>query len=358
MIRLHSRLTSAARLRLFGALTIVATLSCSPGEGEEASAGSATAARTLTLGAYTTPREVYGREILPAFAREWKTKTGEDLRFEESYLGSGAQARAIVGGFEADVVALSLEPDIEQIARAKLITHDWRAMPNRGIVSRSIVVIAVRAGNPKRIADWDDLRRAGVEVVTPNPRTSGGAMWNIAAMYGAALRGGTSAPAGDSAAAARLLGDVLKNVIIMDKGARESLITFEKGIGDAAITYENEVIVARQSGQKVDYVVPRATIIIENPVAVVDAYADAHGNRALADAFVRFLATPDAQKAYGRYGLRPVGPSTTADSANTLPVVQSPFSIADLGGWPAVMASLFGSDGVFERVMAVTVRRR
>src|ERR671926_1082596 len=177
-----------------GALVALGTAlvaACDRKVGEAATSAHPTA-RTLTLGAYTTPREVYGRRIIPAFAKHWNERTGQEVKFQESYLGSGAQARAIVGGFEADVAALSLEPDIEQITKAKLITHDWKAAANGGMVSRSVVVIAVRPGNPKNIHGWDDLRRPGINVLTPNPRTSGGAMWNIAAIYGAALRGGTS----------------------------------------------------------------------------------------------------------------------------------------------------------------------
>jgi sulfate transport system substrate-binding protein len=308
--------------------------------------------RTLTLGAYTTPREAYGKAIIPAFQRYWREKTGEEVRFEESYLGSGAQARAIVGGFEADVAALSLEADVETIAKAGLIQHDWRAGPNQGMVTRSIVVIAVRAGNPKGIQDWEDLGRPGLDVLTPNVRTSGGAMWNVCALYGAALRGGTSAPKGDSAAAETLLGRVLTNVRIMDKGARESIVNFEKGVGDAAITYENEVLVGRQSGQTYEYVVPRSTILIENPVAVIDANADQHGNRDLADAFVTFLASPQAQRAFTDYGLRPVEETVAAEVRDRFPAVQDLFSIRELGGWPEAIRTLFGPDGVYERVMA------
>ncbi|HYN78183.1 MAG TPA: sulfate ABC transporter substrate-binding protein [Lamprocystis sp. (in: g-proteobacteria)] len=312
----------------------------------------ATAVRTLTLGAYTTPREAYGKAIVPAFQRYWRDKTGEDVRFEESYLGSGAQARAIVGGFEADVAALSLEADVETIVQAGLITRDWKAGPHQGMVTRSIVVIAVPAGNPKGIHDWDDLRRPGLNVLTPNVRTSGGAMWNVGAIYGAALRGGTGAPKGDAAAAEALLGGVLHNVSIMDKGARESIVSFEKGLGDAAITYENEVLVGRKAGRDSDYVVPRATILIENPAAVVDIYADKHGNRDLADAFVAFLTTPAAQRAFTDFGLRPVDAGVAAETKAQFPAVADLFTIRDLGGWPTVTQTLFTPGGVYDRVMA------
>lgn len=308
--------------------------------------------RTLTLGAYTTPREAYGKAIIPAFQRYWKQKTGQEVRFQESYLGSGAQARAIVGGFEADVAALSLEADVDALAKAGLIQRDWRVGPTRGMVSRSVVVIAVRRGNPKAIRDWDDLRREGLEILTPNVRTSGGAKWNVCALYGAALRGGTAAKRGDTGSAAALLAAVLRNVTVMDKGARESMINFEKGVGDVAITYENEVLVGRKSGETYEYVVPKATILIENPAAVVDKYADKHGNRDVAEAFVAFLATPEAQRAFTEYGLRAVDAGVARETARRFPAVGDLFGIRDLGGWSQVEKTLFAADGVYERAMA------
>jgi sulfate transport system substrate-binding protein len=342
-------LSHTRRRAAFG--TLFALAACGGAAAEKAGSGPV----TLTLGAYTTPREAYG-EILPAFAQTWQDSTGQTVTFQESYLGSGAQARAIVGGFEADVAALSLEPDVETIARSGLITHDWKKQASGGMVSRSVVVIAVRPGNPKNITDWDDLTRPGLKVLTPNPKTSGGAMWNIAALYGASLRGGTKAPAGDSAAAQRLLQGILANVAIMDKGARESILTFETGTGDAAITYENEVLVARQAGKPMDYVVPKSTILIENPAAVVDAYADRHGTRAVADAFVRFLGTADAQRMFAKYGLRPADDALAAELAEAFPAVPGVFTISDIGGWPHVISVLFANGGVFERASVAAAK--
>jgi sulfate transport system substrate-binding protein len=310
---------------------------------------------TLTLGAYTTPREVYGREILPAFAQRWADSTGQTVEFAESYLGSGAQARAIVGGFEADVAALSLEPDVQSLVDAGLVRPEWNATPTGGMVSRSIVVIAVRPGNPKRIADWDDLTRPDVDVVTPNPKTSGGAMWNIAALYGATMRERGGSTAADSAAAEARLRTVLSRVRIMDKGAREAMLTFENGIGDAAITYENEVLVARKSGQAMDYVIPPSTLLIENPVAVVHEYAERHGTLAMAEAFTRFLITPEMQRRYAAYGLRPVDSLVAAETASEFPPVRDLFTIRDMGGWPAVIERLFAPGGAFDRASAAAV---
>jgi sulfate/thiosulfate transport system substrate-binding protein len=306
---------------------------------------------TLILGGYTTPREAYGKGVIPTFQKYWKEKTGQDVEFQESYQGSGAQSRAIIGGFEADIAALSLEGDIDKIAEAGLITHDWRSMPNRGMVSDSIVVIAVRAGNPKGIRDWADLAQPGLNVLTPDPKTSGGAQWNINAIYGAALRGFAGVAKEDRAAAQEFLKSVRKNVSILDKGARESITNFEKGVGDAAITYENEVLVARQSGQAYDYVVPRSTILIENPVALVDKYVDKHGSREVAEAFIGFLWTQDAQRAYAKYGLRPVVPTQVgADQLAQFPSVQDLWKIDYLGGWKKVTEEIYGPQGVYSKV--------
>jgi sulfate transport system substrate-binding protein len=306
---------------------------------------------TLILGAYTTPREAYGKAIIPAFQKYWKEKTGQEVEFQESYQGSGAQARAIVGGFEADIAALSLEGDVDKIAEAGLITHDWKTRPHRGMVSDSVVVIAVRAGNPKGIRDWPDLTKPGLNVLTPDPKTSGGAQWNINAIYGAALRGFVNGvPKDDPAAAREFLKGVFRNVSILDKGARESITNYEKGVGDAAITYENEVLVGRQTGQTYEYVIPRSTILIENPVALVDKYADKHGVRAAAEAFVQYLWEKEAQRAYAKYGLRPVDEQVAAEVKAQFPSVEDLWAIDFLGGWGKVSKDIYGPQGVYTRV--------
>jgi sulfate transport system substrate-binding protein len=312
----------------------------------------------LTLGAYTTPREAYG-ELIPLFQEQWREKTGQAVTFEESYLGSGAQSRAIVEGFEADIAALSLEADIERIAKAGLITHDWKTKPHGGMVSNSIVVIGVRAGNPLNIRDWADLARPGLNVLTPNPQTSGGAMWNILALYGAALRGQVAGVAADDeAAATEFLKAVLRNVSVMDKGARDSIINFEKGIGDVIITYENEILVGRTNGQTYDYVIPQSTILIENPIAVVDVYADQHGVRAAADAFVEFLFTPEAQIIFAKHGLRSPDPQVTVErsafaaTAAQYPPVADLFTIAYFNGWAEATPKYFGEQGVYTQAIA------
>ena len=305
----------------------------------------------LILAAYTTPREAYGKAIIPAFQKYWKDKTGQDVEIEASYLASGAQARAIIGGNEADIAALSLEGDIDKVAEAGLITHDWKSKPNRGMVSTSIVVIAVRQGNPKGIQDWPDLARPGLNVLTPDPRTSGGAQWNINAIYGAALRGYAGVPKDDPAAAQEFLKGILRNVSTMDKGARESITNFEKGIGDAAITYENEVLVGKQGGQTYDYVVPRSTILIENPVALVDQNVDRHGVREVAEAFVNFLMSDEGQRAYSQYGLRPANEKLAEEVKAQFKNPEDLWKIEILGGWKNVTESIYGPQGIYTRAI-------
>ncbi len=263
-----------------------------PGDSAQASGKAA----NVILGAYTTPREAYGK-IIPLFKEEWKKKTGQEVNFEESYLGSGAQSRAIAEGFEADVAALSLEADIIRLEKASLITHNWREVGAKGMVSTSIVVFGVRKGNPLGIKDWADLAKPGIEILTPNPKTSGGAMWNILALYGAAKRGFVEGvPKDDDTAAQAFLLAVLKNVKVMDKGARESITNYEQGVGEVIITYENEILVGQKGGQDYEMVIPRSTLLIVNPVAVIDGYVDKHGTREAENA--QFPLHPAAQEIF------------------------------------------------------------
>jgi sulfate/thiosulfate-binding protein len=308
---------------------------------------------TIVLGAYTTPREAYGK-LIPIFKDQWKQQTGQDITFQESYQGSGAQSRAIVEGFEADIAALSLEADINRISDAGLITHDWRTSPYNGMVSSSVVVFAVRKGNPKGIKDWADLAQPGLQVRTPDPKTSGGAQWNILSLYGAAKRGFVDGVAkDDDAAATEFLKSVLKNVAVMDKGARESITNFEKGVGDVAITYENEALVGQASGQDYEYVIPRSSILIENPVALIDTYVDKHGNRKLVEAFVAFLFTPEAQRIFAETGGLRSPDKTVAEATSTrYPPLDDQFQISYFGGWKEATPNYFGDNGVYTKAIA------
>jgi sulfate transport system substrate-binding protein len=319
-------------------------------EAQASNGQAATESVTIVLGAYTTPREAYGK-LLPIFQKQWKQKTGQEVTFEESYLGSGAQSRAIVEGFEADVAALSLEADITRIEQAGLITHNWKDTPTKGIVSTSIVVLGVRKGNPLGIKDWADLARPGVEILTPNPKTSGGAMWNILALYGAAKRGFVAGvPQGDEGAQA-FLEAAFRNVTVMDKGTRESITNYEQGVGDVIITYENEILVGQKGGQDYEYVIPRSTILIENPIAVIDTYVDKHGNREVVEAFVEFLHTREAQEIFAEYGLRSVDPEVATATADRYPAVEDLFTIEEFGGWPEATPKFFGDEGIFTQTI-------
>jgi len=305
------------------------------------------AARTLILGAYTVPKEAYEQRIIPAFQAYWKQKTGETIEFQASYVASGQQGRAIAGGsLEADVAALSLEADVDRIRESGLITHDWKTDEFGGMVTHSLVVIGTRPGNPLNIAGWQDLARDDVWVVTPDPGTSGGAMWNVNAIWGAGLLGEN----GSQDAARALLRGVRARVKSLDPSGREAMTTFERGVGDAVITYENELLLRRKQGRDYGMVIPAATVRIENPVALVDKYADEHGVRDVAEAFVAFLRGEEAQRAFAEYGFRPVLPSIAAETAAQYPVPANLFTVTDLGGWKLIKETLYSPDGIWAQV--------
>jgi sulfate/thiosulfate-binding protein len=332
-------------------LITLLTTGCSGGSSTATEASPSGDEVKLTLAAYTTPREAYA-EIIPLFQAYWKDKTGQTVTIEESYQGSGAQSRAVVEGFEADVVALSLEADVNRIEDAGLITHDWRSEPFGGMVSTSAVAFAVREGNPKNIQDWADLVQPDLELLTPNPKTSGGAMWNVLALYGAAKRGHVEGFSADDQGAQDFLLAVLQNVSVMDKAARESITNFEKGIGDVAITYENEVLVGQQAGVNYELVLPTSTIRIDNPVAVVDTYVDKHGTREVAEAFVDFLFTKEAQEIFAKHGLRSPDPEVAEATAEQYPPIEDLFTIDEFGGWKEATPTFFGDDGIFYKIFA------
>ncbi|CAE6786835.1 MAG: sulfate ABC transporter substrate-binding protein [Nitrospira sp.] len=320
--------------------------------------------RDLILAAYSVPKEAYERHIIPAFQRYWKQKTGQDVRVRSSYGASGAQARAIIGGFDADVAVLSLEGDVDQITKAGLITHDWRKAPHGGMISASVVALGVRKGNPKGVKGWEDAARPGVEVLYPNPKTSGGAMWDVIAIYGAGLKlaeqraGKPVAPEAAATQAVDLLTRIQRNVKVMDKSGRESVTTFERGVGDVIVTYENELLPRVKSGRPYEIIVPAETVWIENPAAVVDTYADRHKARDLAEAFVTFLHGPEAQAAFIELGFRPLDRDVAAPASGTaLPQPARLFTIAELGGWDQVSTKLFGPQGLWTKIVEDVSRK-
>lgn len=310
------------------------------------------APQELVLAIYSVPKEAFEKKIIPAFQAQWKQRTGREVRVRSSYGASGAQARAVLGGFEADVAVLSVEGDLDQLVKGGLITHDWRKQPHGGMVTASVVAFGVRKGNPKGIRTWEDLAKPGVEVLYPNPKTSGGAMWDILAIYGAGLAHARDRKAPQpEAAAADLLKAIQKNVRVMDKSGRESVTTFERGVGDVIVTYENELLPRIRAGRPYELIVPAETVLIENPAALVDRHADRHGVRAAAEAFVAFLHGPDAQRAFMELGFRPVA-QTEGPVAGVPPLPPRLFRVADLGGWEKAAALLFGPQGLWTKAVA------
>jgi sulfate/thiosulfate transport system substrate-binding protein len=314
------------RAKLTAALLVAAALLAAGCGG----AGGAGGGDRLTLVAYSTPREAY-EQLIPAFQ---KTEAGRGVAFSQSYGASGDQSRAVQNGLAADVVSFSLEPDMTKLVDAGLVAKDWNADQHKGMITNSVVVFVVRKGNPKGIRTWDDLVKPGVEVIQPNPFTSGGAKWNIMAAYGAQLRSGKT----PEQAAAYLL-ELFRHVPVQDKSAREALQTFVGGKGDVMLAYENEAINAQQKEQPVDYVVPDSTILIENPIAVLAKSR----NPTEAKAFVDFLRSEAAQKLYAEKGYRPVDQAAAA-SAN-FPKPPGLFTIKDVGGWSEVNKKFFDKEG-------------
>jgi sulfate/thiosulfate-binding protein len=302
----------------------------------------------LSLVAYSTPREAYAK-LIPMFQN---TPAGDGVSFTQSYGASGDQARAIQAGLQADIVALSLAPDVDTLVKAGLVDKTWDKQSYRGMVTDSLVVLAVRDGNPKKIKGWDDLLKPGVQVITPNPFTSGGARWNVMAAYGAWLKLGKT----KAQAQAKLL-RLFQHVSVQDKSARDALNTFLSGKGDVLLTYENEAIGAQLAGQKVQYVIPRSTILIENPIAVLKSSS----NKDKANQFVRFLKTPAAQQVFADRGYRPIVKSVLEANRKKFPVRPGQFTIDQLGlgGWAKVQSTFFDPDtgvmaGIEKKVGGVT----
>jgi sulfate/thiosulfate transport system substrate-binding protein len=283
----------------------------------------------VALVAYSTPKEAYA-EVIPAFK---KSPAGKDVGFSQSYGASGDQTRSVESGLPADVVALSLALDTDKLVKKGLVAEDWDKGKYGGFVTNSVVVFAVRKGNPKNIKTWDDLTKPGVQVLEPNPFTSGGAKWNVMAAYGAQIEQGKT-----PAQALDYLKALFKNVVVQDKSAREALQTFSAGKGDVLLAYENEAIAGQQAGQDLDYVVPDQTILIQNPIAVTTDAKD----KAKAQAFVDFTTTPEAQRIFVSKGYRPVVAS--ANDPSKFPNPPGLFEITKFGGWSKVNDEFFDPD--------------
>jgi sulfate transport system substrate-binding protein len=304
---------------------------------------------TILNVSYDPTRELY-QEINAAFAAQWKAKTGDDLVVQQSHGGSGKQARAVQEGLEADVVTLALAYDVDALAVAGLLAADWqKRLPDASCPYTSTIVFLVRKGNPKGIKDWDDLVKPGIAVVTPNPKTSGGARWNYLAAWGYAL--GKSG--GDEAKAKEFVARLYKNVPVLDTGARGSTVTFvERGIGDVLVAWENEALLAVQSfgKDKFELVAPARSILAEPPVAVVDAYAAKHGTAAIAQAYLDYLYSAPGQEAGAKHGFRPRDAAIAAKYRDRFPKIEL-FTVGKVfGGWDRAQKTHFADGGTFDQI--------
>ncbi len=305
---------------------------------------------TLLNVSYDPTRELY-QDYNAAFAKYWKARNNETVTIKQSHGGSGKQARSVIDGLEADVVTLALAADVDALhEKGKLLPADWqKRLPHNASPYTSTIVFLVRKGNPKNIKDWNDLARPGVEVITPNPKTSGGARWNYLAAWGYALK----LPGGSEASAKDLVRKIYGNVKVLDSGARGSLTTFtERGIGDVLISWENEAYLATKElgPDKFDIITPSLSILAEPPVSVVDKVVDKRGTRKVAEEYLKYLYSPEGQDIAGKNYYRPIDPKVAAKYAKTFAPVKL-FTIDDVfGGWTKAQKTHFADGGVFDQI--------
>ncbi len=301
----------------------------------------------LTLVSYAVTRNAY-EKIIPLFVKKWQEKTGQTVTFKQSYGGSGSQTRAVIDGLEADVVALALGADVQKIEKAGLIQAGWeKEAPNDSIVTKSVIAIVFHEPNQK-ITKWSELADKKLKVITANPKTSGGARWNFLGLWGSVTQSG-----GTPAQAQNFVQQVYQNVPVLPRDAREASDAFYKqGQGDVLLNYENEVILARQKGENLPYSVPTDhNISIDAPVAIVDSNVDKNGTRKVAEAFVQFLYTPEAQKAFAESGFRPVNASVAKAFVKQYPPIKKLFTIKDFGGWNKVQTQFFDDGAIFDQIL-------
>lgn len=304
---------------------------------------------------YDPTRELY-EAINPKFAAEWKAETGQDVTIKMSHGGSGKQARAVIDGLDADVVTLALAYDTDEVAeRTKALPKTWQSrLPHNSAPYTSTIVFLVRHGNPKGIKDWNDLVKPGVAVITPNPKTSGGARWNFLAAWAYAQKA-----YGSDAAAEDFVRKLFANVPVLDSGARGSTTTFaERGIGDVLLAWENEAFLAQKElGKgKFDIVAPSISILAEPPVALVDRNAERHGATKAATAYLKYLYTPEAQDIIARNYYRPIDETVAAKYATVFPKIELVTVDGEFGGWQAAQKKFFNEGGVFDKIFAATKR--
>lgn len=298
---------------------------------------------------YDPTRELY-QDFNKVFADHWKKTSGQDIKIKQSHGGAAKQARSVIDGLQADVVTLALSYDIDEIAQRGILAKDWqKRLPNNSAPYTSTIVFLVRKGNPKNIKEWSDLARPGISVITPNPKTSGGARYNYLAAWGYALK----QPGGNEKTAQELLTKIYKNVPVLDSGARGSTTTFvEREIGDVLITWENEALLAiRELGpDKVQIVAPSVSILAEPPVTIVDKVVDRRGTRKVAEAYLKFLYSDEGQELAGKHYYRPINEKIAAKYASQFPKVKL-FTIDEIaGGWTKAQKTHFADGGTFDRI--------
>jgi sulfate/thiosulfate transport system substrate-binding protein len=328
---------------------VIASCSASPDKASQNSEAQAKEPEEtkLTLVSYAVTQSAY-EKIIPKFTEQWKAKTGQDVIIEQSYGGSGSQTRAVIDGLEADVVALALALDTKKIEEAGLIQPNWEAeLPNKSIVHKSVAAI-VKRDDTVKVAKWSDLTNEGVEVITANPKTSGGARWNYLALWGSVTQAG-----GTEQAAADFSEKIFAKVPVLPKDAREaSDVFYQQQQGNVLINYENEVLLANQKGEALPYIVPTDyNISIDSPVAVVDANVDKHGTREVAQAFSEFLFTKEAQKEFAQVGFRSIDPQVSQEFTQQYPPIKKLFTIEDLGGWDKIQKQFFDDGAGFDKMM-------
>jgi len=333
-------------LFLIGASLSVAIAACSP-----SSANTSKQDVKLKLVSYSVTKAAHD-QIIPKFVAKWKKEHNQNVTFEQSYGGSGSQARTVIDGSQqADIVHLALALDIKKIEQAGLIKLGWeRKAPKDGVVTRTVAAIVTRPGNPKGINNWADLAKDGVKLIAANPKTSGIGMWEFLGVWGSVTQTG-----GDENQALDYVTKVYKNALVLTKDAREaSDLFFKQNQGDVLVNYENEIILAELNGQKLPYVIPEVNISIDNSIAVVDKNVDQHGTREVAEAFVDFLFSQEAQQEFVKLGYRPVNPNVLAEVSKNYPPVETLFTAQDLGGWDDIQKKFFNDGAMFDKVLAAS----
>jgi sulfate/thiosulfate transport system substrate-binding protein len=300
----------------------------------------------LTLVSYAVTKAAY-QQITDNFAQKWFDEHQQHVSINQSYGGSSAQSRAVIDGLEADVVALSLALDINKIQQAGMIAEGWeKRLPNRSIVTQSVVTLVTTPENPQGIKTWQDLAKPGIKLITANPKSSGLARWNFLALWGTITQTG-----GDETQALDFTTQVYKNAVVLARDAREaSDAFFKQGQGDVLLTYENEAILVGQKGEQINYISPSPNISIDNPVALVDRNVDKHKNRRVVEAFLKYLFSPEAQTEFAKVGFRPIDPQVYQQFAKQYPPVKQQFNIATFGGWKKVQKEFFTDGGVFDQI--------